>query len=267
MVYSNHKIVALDFDGVLCNSVKESFYTAKSCWQTLFDPKFNLSFQSSLVNRFYRLRPLIEHGYDLIILFGLLIDNISEQQIINQFTYLAEEWCHKNKLKTDDLQTILDHKRNIEINNNLDKWLGFHEFYSGIVPALKNWLDLNSNTMIYILTTKNGDFAHLLSKHNGIKISRDHILGNETKKPKRDRLRDIFRKTQIPYRDFYFIEDRLKTLIDIKSHSDLKDVSLFLAEWGYNTSSEKQLAIDDQKIDLISLNQFSTLNGHITNNV
>ena len=55
----------------------------------------------------------------------------------------------------------------------------------------------------------------------------------------------------------WFVEDRIKTLQKVKEQEDLEDVELFLCDWGYNTSTEREKAQKDMRINLISLNQFT----------
>jgi hypothetical protein len=55
----------------------------------------------------------------------------------------------------------------------------------------------------------------------------------------------------------WFVEDRLKTLELVKQQSDLENVQLFLADWGYNTQPEREAGKNDDRIRLISLDQFS----------
>ncbi|MFN9958138.1 MAG: HAD family hydrolase, partial [bacterium] len=48
-----------------------------------------------------------------------------------------------------------------------------------------------------------------------------------------------------------------KTLELVKQQSDLKDVQLFLADWGYNTQPEREAGQNDSRIRVISLSDFS----------
>jgi hypothetical protein len=57
--------------------------------------------------------------------------------------------------------------------------------------------------------------------------------------------------------NIWFVEDRLPTLHSIVSQPDLADVDLFLANWGYNTATERADANQDPTITLISLDIFN----------
>ena len=55
----------------------------------------------------------------------------------------------------------------------------------------------------------------------------------------------------------WFIEDRLKTLETVKKQAGLENVTLFLADWGYNTIADQQSALKDDRIHRLSLAQFT----------
>ncbi|NEQ22656.1 MAG: HAD family hydrolase, partial [Microcoleus sp. SIO2G3] len=55
----------------------------------------------------------------------------------------------------------------------------------------------------------------------------------------------------------WFVEDRLKTLQSVLAQSDLADVRLFLADWGYNTPAERERAQQQPQIHLLSIAQFT----------
>ena len=50
----------------------------------------------------------------------------------------------------------------------------------------------------------------------------------------------------------HFIEDRMETLLAVASVPTLDHVKLYLVDWGYNTSEEKQKALQHSRIQLIS---------------
>jgi hypothetical protein len=54
----------------------------------------------------------------------------------------------------------------------------------------------------------------------------------------------------------WFVEDRLETLEHVTTHSDLDDVKLFLAAWGYNTAAARAKARADGRVRLLELDRF-----------
>ena len=53
-----------------------------------------------------------------------------------------------------------------------------------------------------------------------------------------------------------FVEDRLPALQQVTQQDDLDFVSLYLADWGYNLESDRNLAETDERIQLLCLAQF-----------
>ena len=64
------------------------------------------------------------------------------------------------------------------------------------------------------------------------------------------------RRLQSAGRRIWFVEDRLKTLQLVQAETDLKEIRLFLAEWGYVTQGDREQAEGNPKINLLSLEQF-----------
>ncbi len=54
----------------------------------------------------------------------------------------------------------------------------------------------------------------------------------------------------------WFVEDRPETLEHVTTHSDLADVGLFLAAWGYNTPEARASLSPGGRIRLLELDQF-----------
>ncbi len=76
------------------------------------------------------------------------------------------------------------------------------------------------------------------------------------KRPKYEILRELIQLHKVPQETVWFVEDRLKTLQLVDQQLDLKDVKLFLADWGYNTPLEKTTTQNDPRIQLLSLSKF-----------
>ncbi|MEL7011590.1 MAG: HAD family hydrolase, partial [Cyanobacteria bacterium J06588_4] len=84
------------------------------------------------------------------------------------------------------------------------------------------------------------------------------IIGKESKRPKYETLRIIRDSYQQPGTQLglTFVEDRLKALQQVAQQSDLEFVELFLADWGYNLESDRLLAAQDERIKLLTLENF-----------
>ena len=248
------KILALDFDGVICNGLKEYFQTTLRTYQKLWkdDSQNDLEIWA---NSFYKLRPVIETGWEMPILLRALVLQYEQDNIESNWHNVCSEIVTKENLNKQQVMSALDGVRDHWIQTDLDNWVALHEFYPGVLEKLGKLLD--SSTLLYIVTTKEGRFVKQLLKQQNLSFPEDHIFGKEVKQPKFDTLRQILKINQETPNNLWFIEDLLKTLNKVKSQEYLTEVNLFLADWGYNTIKSHELVKQDSTINLLSLDTFS----------
>ncbi|QSJ18149.1 HAD family hydrolase [Nostoc sp. UHCC 0702] len=253
MTASSPTILALDFDGVICDGLIEYFEVA---WRTysLIWPPANDTPPDDLALRFYRLRPVIETGWEMPVLIKALMDGISDDKILQEWVTIAPQILLDGKLQARDIGAKLDNLRDEWINTDLAGWLSLHKFYPGVVEKIK--LTVASAVKVYIVTTKEGRFVQQLLQQEGVNLPSTAIFGKEVKRPKYEILRELIQAAEKPV-SLWFVEDRLKTLQLVQQQTDLEDVQLFLADWGYNTQPERKAAQNDQRIQLLSLSHFA----------
>jgi phosphoglycolate phosphatase-like HAD superfamily hydrolase len=245
-------ILALDFDGVICDGLLEYFVTTKEAYQQVWLESVAESFASS----FYRLRPVIETGWEMPILLRALVLGVSETEIVNNFQAIARQITERERLSKQTLVNQLDGVRDKWIRHDLADWLGLHRFYPGVIEQLRQLV--NSTTQLYIVTTKEGRFVKQLLQQQGINLPAARIIGKESKRPKYETLRilrDRHQQSGVTIK-MTFVEDRLEALQEVVQQADLKFVDLFLADWGYNFQSDRLLASQDRRIKLLSLAGF-----------
>ncbi|MBD2662976.1 hypothetical protein B6N60_00500 [Richelia sinica FACHB-800] len=254
MTASSPTILALDFDGVICDGLIEYFEVAWrtycqiwSSWQDI--PPDDLAF------RFYRLRPVIETGWEMPVLIKALISGFTDEQILNDWINITPQILSADGLDAKDVAKKLDHLRDEWIATDVKGWLSLHKFYPGVVEKLK--MTLNSGVQVYIVTTKEGRFVQELLQQEGVDLPPSAIFGKEVKQPKYVTLRGLLQTATTKPASLWFVEDRLKTLQLVAQQPDLVDVKLFLADWGYNTQPERKAAQNDLRIKLISLSHFA----------
>ncbi len=253
------RLLALDFDGVICNTVAECFRSAWSVYCQIWnghspEPSVPPPGPAELDDRFNRLRPVIEIGWEFVVLLRLLVEGVREEEIFLGFhDKLRYQMLEKHGLKEADLSSRLDRVRDRWIKSDRMDWLRSQEFYPGVRDRLNQVL--HSGILLFVITTKEGRFAVELLKQNGVFLPPDQVLGKEQNKPKGEVLRQVSKQCNIPYANFWFVEDRLKTLQNVENEDDLKEVGLYLAEWGYNTPDDQRKAMD-AGISVLSLAQF-----------
>lgn len=251
------KILVTDFDGVICDGLKEYFYSSKLVYQSIWlDRTIDID---SLQSQFNLLRPVVETGWEMPLLLRVLTWGETPENILENWHNIKEK-----ALKTLDLQGIkianisqkLDEIREKQIKDDIDKWLSLQSLYEGVKAKLKQLI--NKQIKIYIITTKEGKFARQLLEKEGIYLPENTIFGKEVKRPKYETLRLIMEKEKVEAGEVCFIEDRLEALELVNQQSDLQDVKLFFALWGYNTEESKRKAQENPNINLLSLVNFTS---------
>lgn len=254
MTASSPTILALDFDGVICDGLIEYFEVAWRTYCQIWSPANDIP-PDDLALRFYRLRPVIETGWEMPLLIKALVDGIPDEKILHEWVIIAPKLLLNDKLQAREIGAKLDNQRDEWISTDLDGWLSLHRFYPGIVEKLK--LTLDSGVKLYIVTTKEGRFVQQLLQQQGVNLPAPAIFGKEVKRPKYEIMRELKQVETDKLVSLWFVEDRLKTLQLVQQQIDLEDVKLFLADWGYNTQAEREAAQNDPRIKLLSLSQFA----------
>jgi phosphoglycolate phosphatase-like HAD superfamily hydrolase len=254
MTASSPTILALDFDGVICDGLIEYFEVAWRTYCEIWSPA-NDTPADDLALRFYRLRPVIETGWEMPVLIKALVDGIPDEKILHEWLSIAPKLLLNDKLQAREIAAKLDNQRDEWITTDLDGWLSLHRFYPGVIEKIK--LTLDSGVKLYIVTTKEGRFAQQLLQQEGVNLPTSSIYGKEVKRPKYEILRELKQQAENQPVSLWFVEDRLKTLQLVQQQTDLGDLKLFLADWGYNTQAEREAAQNDARIRLLSLSQFA----------
>jgi hypothetical protein len=107
MTIKTPTLIALDFDGVLCDGLIEYFQTA---WRT-YSQIWQLSKEAQstdLVEKFYRLRPVIEVGWEMPVLIRALILGIQEKAILENWQVIAQKIVFEEGLDTAQIGACLD---------------------------------------------------------------------------------------------------------------------------------------------------------------
>ncbi|OUL22825.1 haloacid dehalogenase [Nostoc sp. 106C] len=254
MTASSPTILALDFDGVICDGLIEYFEVAWRTYCQLWSPANNTP-ANDLASRFYRLRPVIETGWEMPVLIKALVDGTSDEKILHEWVTIAPQILLDQKLQAREIAAKLDNLRDKWIATDLDGWLSLHRFYPGVIDKIKATFASTAN--LYIVTTKEGRFVQQLLQQQGVDLPSKAIFGKEEKRPKYEILRELIQTADQKPVSLWFVEDRLKTLQLVQQQPDFTNVKLFLADWGYNTQHDRETAQNDQQIQLLSLSQFA----------
>ncbi len=249
-------LLVLDFDGVICNGLREYFQSSKGVYQQIWQGQTAADLDRHGAN-FYQLRPVIETGWEMPLLLRALVVGIDPVEIQKDWHSICQTLQTQENVGKSQLAPALDQVRDAYINNDLDYWLGLHDFYPGVVEQLSHWLNSGSPQWLYIVTTKEGRFVQQLLKDQQITFPLGQIIGKEIKQPKFKTLEQLLQKHQCPSSQMWFVEDMVTTLQSVARQPVLDQTALFLADWGYNTAATREIVKNQHRFHLLSLAQFA----------
>jgi phosphoglycolate phosphatase-like HAD superfamily hydrolase len=248
------RLLALDFDGVICDTVREG---CRSAWRVCreFVKLDGDAPPPELAASFVRLRPVLESGWEFPLLVLAILEGIPDATIFQSFqTDCRRRLLEKYRMTSQELAARFDAVRDRDIERSLDGWLEDQGLYPGVAERLQALL--RGGTALYVITTKEGRFAHKLLEIHGVTMPAAQVWGKEQARPKAELLRVLAGEQGVGYRDIWFVEDRLKTLQSVERESDLAEVGLFLATWGYVMPTDSDEAARDPRIAPLSLERF-----------
>jgi len=243
-------ILALDFDGVLCDGMREYFESAWHAYRRL-RPAVPPEPPPGLFERFARLRPLVETGWEMPVLVHALLTHTSR-------TVLAQDWRPEAWLADlggarEAVGAELDRVRDEWIARDEAGWLASHRFYPGVIERLRGLA--GGPVRLVVVTTKEGRFAQKLLARQGLELDPGAVYGKEARRPKRTILLELCAGGDAAR--LWFVEDRIRTLEDVKTEPALARAKLFLAAWGYNSEDDREAARRDGRIVLLTLERFA----------
>ncbi|NJK40666.1 MAG: HAD family hydrolase [Acaryochloridaceae cyanobacterium SU_2_1] len=244
------RTLALDFDGVLCDGLPEYFSTAWRVYRRLWQTS-NPEPPEDLATRFYRLRPVIETGWEMPILVRAILQDFLDRKILDQWGQIRDQIVRDADLNSQTVSRQIDGVRDHWIAEDLSQWLALHQFYPGVIAQLQQLLD--QNIELVIISTKESRFIKMLLAEAGLVLAEDRIYGKDCRRPKVETLRLL--KPTLPS-PIWFIEDRLAALLEVQQQRELAELGLFLADWGYTTVGDRNFADQDPHIHRLTLSQF-----------
>lgn len=243
--------IALDFDGVLCDGLKEYFQTALNAYMQIW-PEAILEEPAGWRTAFGQLRPVVETGWEMPVVLRALQQGYAESDLLKNWSAIRQQIMANETWDSKRISALVDHLRDQWISTDFDSWLALHGFYPGIATQLHAWID--QQYPIFIITTKESRFVQALLQLIDVTLPPAVVFGKDRQQPKSQTLRQLQAQG---FQHLWFVEDRLATLHTIQQQPDLQQVRLFLADWGYNTVADRQVALNHPAIHLLSLHHLN----------
>ncbi|UFP93174.1 HAD family hydrolase [Gloeobacter morelensis] len=245
-------LLALDFDGVLCDGLLEYFQTAWQVYRRLWTPPDSLA-PTEVADLFYRLRPVVETGWEMPLLVSAIVGGVDPEAILADWWDISRKLLAESGFSAPQLAGEVDRTRDAWIARDLEGWLQLHRLYPGVDGRLRALCE-HPQPAVFIITTKESRFVLLLLEQAGVAWPGERIFGKDIQQPKTETLAKLL---GAGYERIWFVEDRLVTLEKVARLAELAPVQLYLADWGYNTPAERERARADSRIHLLNLEQFA----------
>ena len=249
-------ILALDFDGVLCDGMREYFEVSRRthlrAWPNEKAP------DEDLLLAFRALRPVIMSGWEMPLLLRAIARGADQAAILRSWDDVRDQLVRSESPPGVDLvrtlQRALDDVRREWIAADRDDWLSRNVPYCAL-DELRRVVGEAERALV--VTTKEGEFTRLILDSWNVRLA--GIQGKEAGTHKCENLRSLiadFERARARRPTLWFVEDRLETLQHVTTHPDLADVKLFLAAWGYNTATVRTAASEGGRVHVLELDRF-----------
>jgi phosphoglycolate phosphatase-like HAD superfamily hydrolase len=230
-------LLVLDFDGVVCDGIDEMVETSRRTLAALTGGDAPAARRAELHTRFAALRPAIESGWEMVALYGLLLEQDpagdAALRDVKRWAEARDAYLHAHGLARGPIASAFDDVRARWMAANPREWLTRHRFYPGIADWLRQLLA--EEQAVYILSTKGKPFLEALLAWQTVPIPPGFVIGRaEPKREKWEVMRELLVMHAVAPSGLWFVEDRLATLLDMRRHAtDLAAARLFLVDWGY----------------------------------
>lgn len=216
-----NKILFLDFDGVLFDTVLESYLLARYAY---FDIEPFEEVNEEEYKLFHSVRYLITHSWHYYYIIKLIEKGVSIKDFPQEYRNAIE---HRNENTDGDFDKKFQAKRKDLIENHFEFWNKLDKPY----PFFDKIKPLAEKLNIIIVSTKNEEAILRHCKDYGFNIEKDNVIGKTKLKQfgsKKGFLEYYINTNKIT--KSIFVDDALKT---IKECSQISNLKALCANWGY----------------------------------
>lgn len=243
------KILALDFDGVIVDSVLDSLFVGHNTYLRLYGREVKKNFGGELFTfenwekikrnyqkeiKYYRtLRPYIRGATD----YGLIQKLMEEKKVIES----QEEFNnYRNSVDFDFEDYEKEFYKERERLQNIDyrAWFNLEPSYPKIIQGMKKLLEEEIKIVIATSNRRKAIMKSFTPEYFGFTIDPKDILDKRFGEDKSEQMRHIVKFYKVNFEDIYFVDDQVSHLIQTRPLG----IKVILAGWSYATEAQKEEA-------------------------
>jgi phosphoglycolate phosphatase-like HAD superfamily hydrolase len=243
------KILALDFDGVIVDSVLDSLFVGHNTYLRLYGREVKKNFGGELFTfenwekikrnyqkeiKYYRtLRPYIRGATD----YGLIQKLMEEKKVIES----QEEFDnYRNSVDFDFEDYEKEFYKERERLQNIDyrAWFNLEPPYPKIIQGMKKLLEEEIKIVIATSNRRKAIMKSFTPEYFGFTIDPKDILDKRFGEDKSEQMRHIVKFYKVNFEDIYFVDDQVSHLIQTRPLG----IKVILAGWSYATEAQKEEA-------------------------
>ena len=255
------KILALDFDGVIVDSVLDSLFVGYNAYLRLCGQGEKKNFGGELFTfenweeikkhyqeeiKYYRtLRPYIRGATDYALIQKLMeekkfiktqgeFDNYRETVEFDFEAYEKEFYRERERLQNIDYRA----------------WFNLEPPYPKIIEGMKKLLEEGTKIVIATSNRRKAIAKSFTPDYFGFTIKPEDILDKRFGEDKSEQMRQIVKLYKVKFEEIYFVDDQVSHLIQTRTLG----IKVFLAGWSYATEAQKD-ETRKQNIPLIEIEE------------
>jgi phosphoglycolate phosphatase-like HAD superfamily hydrolase len=234
-------VLALDFDGVLCDGRAEYFEASRRAYRDAWPGA--RAVPAAAAAAFAAHRPLVESGWEMPALLHAVVSGEPPEALVDRAAWLAtaRRLLAAARVPPEALGRALNAARDAWFARDPRDWVGHHVFYPDVTARLVEVVA--AGTPVAIITTKAERFARALLAAQDARLTGLPVVGREPGRavPKPETLVRLAAAhgLQPGGEGLWFVEDLLETLQAVHATPALARARLYLAAWGYNTLEQR----------------------------
>lgn len=288
--------VVLDFDGVLCDSVADTthaaFWAANVLWpedmkaalaldprecgvrkswvggdwsEYADDRRINEDIPRWLEEKMRQLRPVVSRGSDAVLAVRLCVTDavnsktsslgerpLAAGEIVENWDVLRESMLYRVKYRSVELEKCFEDQRP-DSCIPLEEWVRRNPVFASIAASIAK-----TSAPIYVLTRRDEGFTKRVLEMAGVDVPMDRIIFAERGRNKADLLAEIVDAIGDREMPLAYVDDNVSVVREVVGDLRLAGkLSVYFAEWGYSSPSQKAEAAFFPRVTNVDARQFS----------